>query len=283
LDPAYTEATEENFEREVLEKSRELPVVVDFWAPWCGPCRVLGPVLERLAARAQGRWSLVKVNTDLSPALAEAYGIRGIPAVKAFRGGAVVDEFVGALPEPAVAAWLEGFLPGPADALVAEGDAHLAAGRVEDAESAYRRAHEARPRTFGALAGLARVEARRGNLAAARHWLDLLLPAEAEQAAGEVARLRLEVRAAACGDETAARAHLARDGEDLDARIALAAALVARAPEQALEHLLEVVRRDRGEKRDEARKAMLEVFDAVGRRSELADRYRALLARELYK
>lgn len=97
----------EFFQREVLDKSAQKPVLVDFWAEWCGPCRILGPVLEKLARESKGAWRLVKINTDRQPALSQQYGVRGIPAVKLFRNGQVQAEFTGALPEHAVRRWLD--------------------------------------------------------------------------------------------------------------------------------------------------------------------------------
>jgi thioredoxin len=152
------DATEATFERDVLERSRQVPVVVDFWAAWCGPCRALGPVLERLAVEADGAWVLAKVDVDANPGLASAFGVQGIPAVRAFRGGREVAEFTGALPEPAVREWLLQLGPSPADLAYEEGAVLEAAGRLDEAADRYRRALAEAPAHEAATVALTRVE-----------------------------------------------------------------------------------------------------------------------------
>ena len=146
-----------DFEAEVLDASRDIPILVDFWAPWCGPCRVLGPVLEKLAAEPDAAWRLAKINTDARQDLAAAYGIRGIPAVKLFVDGEVVDEFTGALPEYAVRQWLEKALPSEGKRLLEQAQMELAAGETEAAEQTLRRVLASAPDDAAARVLLARL------------------------------------------------------------------------------------------------------------------------------
>ena len=154
---AKLEVTDATFEQEVLNRSHQAPVVVDFWAAWCGPCRALGPVLEKLADEAGDAWTLAKVDVDSNPMVAAGFGIQGIPAVKAFKNGKLVAEFTGALPEPQVRAWLERLGPTPADVAFAEGQRGEMAGDLSGAEASYERALAADPAHEASRMSLARV------------------------------------------------------------------------------------------------------------------------------
>jgi putative thioredoxin len=283
-EPFIIDVGDADFESAVIARSREVPVVVDFWAPWCGPCRTLGPVLERLAAEHQGAFVLARVNVDEAPGVAEAMRIQSIPAVHAFRDGAIVNGFVGAQPEPLVRQFLTRVLPGAADHAAKEGDALAAAGDASGAEARYRDALAQDARHGRALVGLARQRAAAGDEAEALTLLERVLPSSS--AAPDAQRLAAELRmraGAADGDESALRARVATHPDDLDARLALARHLAATGQhEPALQEFLAIVRRDKTHDDEAARKAMLDLFEIIGPRSPLAERYRADLAKALY-
>lgn len=276
------DASESKFQEEVIDESHRRPVVVDLWAPWCGPCRTLGPILERLAEEEAGRFLLAKVNVDENPALAQAFQVRGIPAVHALRNGKVVDSFTGALPELEVRAWLRGILPGPEEALLEQAAQLQTEGKTEAAKKRYEQVLEAQPRNGDAHFQLAKILVAEGQLDAAERHLGLILPDDATRLEKEISTLRLKM--AGDGLDEAERA-VREAPDDLEAKLRLGKALAAAEQyERALEIFLEVLKASpRVGPGEEARKAMVEVFGAIGARSELADRYRSMMAAELYK
>jgi len=272
-----------DFERAVLERSRAVPVVVDFWAPWCGPCRTLGPMLERLAREHAGAFVLAKVDVDQAPAIAEAFRIQSIPAVKAFRDGALVAEFMGAQPEGVVRQFLAGILPTEADRLASEGERRAAAGEAS-AESAFKDALALDARQPRALLGLARVHAARAENADALTLLERVSPNAAVARDAERLAAELRTRVDATGDEATLRARVAANLDDLDARYQLGRVLAARGKhEDALAELLEVVRRDPRYADEAARRAMLDIFEVLGARDPVTEKYRSELARTLFR
>ena len=225
------EVDEATFDVEVLERSREAPVVVDFWAEWCGPCRALGPVLERLATEADGSWTLAKVDVDKNPMLAQTFGVRGIPSVKAFKDARPVAEFTGALPEPQVRTWLQGLGPSPADLEFEEACRLEAGGSLREAADCYRSVLKVEPAHSGARAGLALVE--------------LALRAEGI-------------------DEAELRRKLDEDPSDVDLLIRLADVEAASGRlENALERLLDAVRTSSEPDREGARRHLVRLMDAL--------------------
>src|SRR4051812_49270553 len=208
--PYIIEATPETFQRDVIERSHEVPVLVDFWAAWCQPCRLLGPVLERLAQEYEGRFVLAKANTERLPEIAASFGVRSIPAVYGLRDGRIVDGFVGVQPEAAIRAFLGRLLPSPAEALVAEAR-DLEATDPRAAEAKYRQALQLSATEPWTKIGLARLLLKQDRVEEARAILEDLgrrgfLEPEAERLQAE---LDLRDRARGAGGVEAARAAVA--------------------------------------------------------------------------
>lgn len=281
--PWVVDVTDADFETQVIERSKAVPVVVDLWAPWCGPCKALGPLLERLADEHAGAFVLARVNTDENPGLSSAFRVQSIPMVVGVRDGQLAGQFIGAQPESAVREFLTQLLPSEADRLAEEGAALLAAGNTSEAESVWRRALELDPRADRALMGLATILAQRNEESEALELLDRVGPGPVRQEADRLAAA-LRIRQSGAGDEAALRARVEANPADPETRFLLAQALAAAGRyDQALEHYLTIVKQDRSFRDDGARKAMLDIFDLLGPGNELADRYRSELAKVLFR
>ena len=246
---AVIDVTEQDFEREVVERSRTTPVVVDFWAAWCGPCRMLGPILERAAEARGDQVVLAKVDTDANPNIVRAFQIQGIPAVKAFKDGRVVDEFVGVQQPAQVERFFDRLVPSEADALVAAGD-----------EASLRRALELEPNRMDARVALAEQLHRRGEREEAQRLLQNV--AGDFRAEGLAARIRLEDQDAVDVDE----AFRALDAGD---------------HERALELLIGAIPSADGHK-DDLRRVVVAILDRLGVDDPLARDARRRLAAALY-
>ena len=292
--PWIIDGTEQNFDSDVLQRSQEITVVVDFWAPWCAPCRELGPVLERLATESAGQFLLVKVDIDQQPGIAQAFGVQSIPHVFALRNGQLADQFTGALPEDQVRQWLAKFQPSPAELLVQEAR-KLAAEDTAEAEAKYREALELAPNDDKIRIELARLLLKQHRNDDAREILTKLeargfLEPEAENIKAE---LDLRAAAAEAGGVAECRAALAAHPDDPKLKLKLAEALgAAQQYEEALALCLATVQSTSGQSaaaqpaaanlREEARTTMVNLFHLLGPEADLTKTYRRKLATALY-
>jgi putative thioredoxin len=272
-----------NFREVVLEGSKSAPVVIDFWAPWCAPCRALKPVLEKLAAEYAGKFTLAKINSDDNPELAASMGVRGIPAVKAVTNGELVDEFAGALPESQVRAFLERLVPSPSGQARAQARDMIAAGRYDEALAQLDVALGLDPRNEPAQVDKLETLVKLGRLEEARAVLAALGPLSLDDPRVGALKAELEFATRPAQDVTSLQHRIAGSPDDLDARLELARHHAhAKAFEPALQQLIEIVRRDRKFRADAGRKTMIEIFNLLGAGDPLVARYRSELAAALY-
>jgi len=282
------EVAESTFEQDVLQASHQVPVLVDFWAPWCGPCRALGPALERLEQSYAGRFKLAKVNSDQNPELSTRFQVRSIPYVLAFVDGAAVDGFVGALPEGQLRAFIDRVIPDPSERERRRARKLIEREELDAAGDALRAAIGLNPANDEAHLDLAELLLERlpppfdtARLEEAERELRAVGRAARDQSRWRVLDTRISsLRSSASSpDLDSLRARVASDPADLTARLELAQHYIAdRSFELALEQLLEIVRRDRRFGEDVGRRLMLSVFELASDRPQLVSTYRRQLS-----
>ena len=265
------ETTTQAFVKDVIEESRRQPVLVDFWAPWCGPCKQLTPVLEKAVKGAKGKAKLVKMNIDEHPSIPGQMGIQSIPAVIAFVNGQPIDGFLGALPESQVTAFIERLIKdrvgGEEKDLLKEADAALAEGDATTAADIYAQILAKDATNTQALAGLSRAYVETGAIEQAKQTLALVPQSKQNDPAVAAARAALELaeQTKSVGPVGELEQKVAANPLDHQARFDLALALNGQVRrKEALDHLLEIVRRDRKWNDDGARKQLVQLFDAWG-------------------
>jgi putative thioredoxin len=283
------DTTTAGFRQDVIAESARQPVLVDFWAPWCGPCKQLGPILEKAVQAAKGKVKLVKMNIDEHPQIPGQLGIQSIPAVIAFQRGQPVDGFMGAVPESQVKAFIERLVgplgPSSVETLLAQADEAAKQGDIGGAAEAYAAALAQEEGNARALGGLARMQIESGALEEARRFLAMAPADKSDDPAISAARAALELaeQAANAGDLKGLEAAVAANPLDHQARFDLAAALNAKGRrEEAIDQLIAIIKRDRGWKEDGARKQLLQFFEAWGPMDEMTKLGRRKLSSVLF-
>lgn len=275
------DVTAADFEQKVVDASRKTPVLVDFWAAWCAPCRTLKPMLEKLADEFGGRILVAKVNTEQEQELAARFGIRGIPDVRAFVGGTQIDGFTGALPENALREFIARILPSDAEPLRLEAQSSRERGDVNTSRALLLKAIDADPKFEAARLDLIDLLIDINELDEADRLLkEIIYRARDEERVRTLeARLGLASARPASADEAALRARIDDNGTDLEARLELASLAAEKGEfDTALENLLAIVQQDRGFKDDTGRKTMIQVFSLMPSDSPLLRDYRSRLA-----
>lgn len=281
IDAVTIDASEADFQQSVIEESKKRLVLVDFWAPWCGPCRSLTPIIEKLAQEYAGRFLLARVNSDENQSLAGQFGVRSIPNVKAFSDGKMVDEFAGAVPEGTVRQFIERLLPSPAEEQRHTAMQAYASGNADAALASLDAAQSLEPNNDNIRLDRAEILIDLGRSEDAEALLDELAPLAKLDSRVEHLRALLAFsdtgQAGVSTDQLEAR--VSQNSTDLDARLALAKQYVAAKQfEPALNHLLEIIQTDRQFGEDAGRKTMLAVFELLGNEHQLTRQYRRLLA-----
>lgn len=279
-----SDVTLQNFETDVIALSRRIPVLVDFWAPWCGPCRTLGPMLEKLEQASAGKWKLAKINVDENQELAAHFGVRSIPHVIAFVDGKAVDQFVGVLPESGLREFIARVTPNPGQVALRQAREANTRGDRDAARAAYQAAlafdpgfDEARLDYIGFLLDGNEVDD-------AETQMTMLTPRATQHDGFAAVQTRLQALRGAPGlpDEATLKARIDADPRDLQARLDLARLWIARRQyEPALEQLLRIVQTDRAFEDDVGRKTMLSVFEMMGDTPEAVSRWRRQLSAAL--